>query len=207
MCAQWILEKQRFVVLSSQPCSLSRYFNVNGCSGYRHARCLGHAFVKEMVCQFGRWDSNGSILWYHPTCEGTFVTLHREPTLRYHVEDLYDPMNELVGYDDEFGIFAILENSLALDEETLEDGKCDEVWKMNFDGAQFRSRAGVGIVFTPPEGEVRSFSYRLKFDCTNNIAEYEALFLGLELALDMEIKCLQVICDSNLIVLQVKRQF
>jgi hypothetical protein len=66
------------------------------------------------------------------------VTLHREPMLRYHVEDRNDPMNELVCNDDEFRIvcnddefrnFAILANSLALEEESVQSevmvfGRC-----------------------------------------------------------------------------------
>lgn len=34
-----------------------------------------------------------------------------------------------------------------------------------------------------PEGEVVSFSFKLVFDCTNNVAEYSALLIGLELAI------------------------
>jgi ribonuclease HI len=49
------------------------------------------------------------------------------------------------------------------------------------------------------------FSYRLEFDCTNNIVEYEALLLGLELAREMGIKVLKVIGDSDLVVLQVRK--
>jgi len=65
-----------------------------------------------------------------PTCEGTFVTLHREPALKYHVEDPKDPMNKLACYDDELGNFAILANSLApyeeivKSEETMVFGRC-----------------------------------------------------------------------------------
>jgi ribonuclease HI len=51
------------------------------------------------------------------------------------------------------------------------------------------------------------FSYRLEFDCTNNIVEYEALTIGLDLALDRKIKCLKVIGDFDLIVSQIKKKF
>ena len=37
--------------------------------------------------------------------------------------------------------------------------------------------------------------------------EYEALLLGLELAREMKINCLNVIGDSDLVVSQVKNQF
>jgi ribonuclease HI len=56
-------------------------------------------------------------------------------------------------------------------------------------------------------GDTTSFAYRLEFDFTNNVAEYEALFLGLELARDMGIKVLEVVGDSDLVVMQVKDKF
>jgi len=56
---------------------------------------------------------------------------------------------------------------------------------MHFDGAQSKTRVGAEIVLTSPRGSVKTFSYRLEFDCTNNIVEYDALSLGLELDWDM----------------------
>ena len=44
---------------------------------------------------------------------------------------------------------------------------------------------------------------RLEFDCTNNIAEYEALIQGLYKEIDLENKYLQVLGDSEIIVKQV----
>ena len=78
---------------------------------------------------------------------------------------------------------------------------------MCFDGAKSRHGAGAGIVLISPGGEEIIYSFRLEFDCTNNVAEYEALLLRLELAGDMKIKCLSVIRDSDLVVSQVRNQF
>jgi ribonuclease HI len=58
----------------------------------------------------------------------------------------------------------------------------NKAWKMNFDGAHSRSGKGVGIFFKSPTGKTYNFSFRLEFDATNNVAEYEALLLGLEIA-------------------------
>ena len=60
---------------------------------------------------------------------------------------------------------------------------------------------------TSPKGQVFSFSFRLEFEATNNVAEYEALLLGLEIDKDMGIKMLNIRGDSNLITLQVKNHF
>lgn len=56
-----------------------------------------------------------------------------------------------------------------------------ERWKANL--PEYSEKTGVGIVFMSPEGEVVSFSFKLVFDCTNNVAEYSALLIGLELAI------------------------
>jgi hypothetical protein len=96
----------------------------------------------------------------------------------------------------------ILENSLFIDEEKREGS-----WGLDFDGAHSSTGSGVGIVLRSPDNETTLFSYRLEFNCTNNIAEYEALILGINLAIDMNIKDLHVKGDSDLIVSQVNKKF
>ena len=83
----------------------------------------------------------------------------------------------------------------------------NQVWKMHFDGAKSRHGVGAGIVLISPSGEEKCFSFRLEFEATNNVAEYEALLLGLEIAWDQKIKCVSVIGDSYLIVSHMKNQF
>ena len=91
--------------------------------------------------------------------------------------------------------------------EKFKDEKVDEIWKMNFNGAHSRYGKGVGVSITSPRGQVFSFSFRLEFEVTDNVAEYEALLLGLEIAKDMGIKMLNIRGDSDLIILQVKNHF
>ena len=45
--------------------------------------------------------------------------------------------------------------------------------------------------------------YKLTFECTNNVAEYEALLLGLHALKDMGAKRIKVIGDSELVINQV----
>jgi ribonuclease HI len=54
----------------------------------------------------------------------------------------------------------------------------NKAWKMNFDGARSRSGKGAGIVLVSPTEKSHNFAFRLEFDATNNVAEYEALLLG-----------------------------
>jgi ribonuclease HI len=78
---------------------------------------------------------------------------------------------------------------------------------MHFDGARFRTSTGVGIIFTSPRGDTTSFSYILEFETTNNVVEYEVIFLGLELARDMGIQVSKIMRDFDLVAMQVKDEF
>ena len=59
-------------------------------------------------------------------------------------------------------------------------------WKMYFDGAAHRGGAGAGVVFITSQEQIIPFSFTLKQCCSNNVAEYQALILGLEMAVDMK---------------------
>ncbi|XP_031124370.1 uncharacterized protein LOC116027084 [Ipomoea triloba] len=76
-------------------------------------------------------------------------------------------------------------------------------WKMYFDGAAHRGGAGAGVVFITPEGEVLPYSFTLTEPCSNNVAEYQALILGLEIAVDMKQLRINIYEDSKLVVKQV----
>ncbi len=52
-------------------------------------------------------------------------------------------------------------------------------WKLYFDGAYSKERSGVGTVLISLEGTILPISHQLEFEATNNVAEYEALTLGL----------------------------
>jgi ribonuclease HI len=75
---------------------------------------------------------------------------------------------------------------------------------MLFDGASSSIGAGVRVVFKSPSQETISLSYKMEFEVTNNVAEYEALVLGLRAAKKMGIKEMVVFGDAELIVQQVK---
>jgi ribonuclease HI len=71
---------------------------------------------------------------------------------------------------------------------------------MFFDGASSREGAGAEVFFVSPSQETISLSYKLEFETTNNVAEYEALVLGLRAAKGMGIQEVVVFGDVELIV-------
>ena len=50
-------------------------------------------------------------------------------------------------------------------------------------------------------------AYRLNFRCTNNMAEYEALLLGLKLVKSLQAIKFSILGDSDLVIQQVKGNF
>ncbi|XP_006601562.1 uncharacterized protein [Glycine max] len=48
---------------------------------------------------------------------------------------------------------------------------------------------------------------RLSFNCTNNIAEYEAFALGIQAAIDFKVKLLKVYGDSALVIHQLRGEW
>ena len=51
--------------------------------------------------------------------------------------------------------------------------------------------------------EEHTFAYKLRFPCSNNEVEYEALLIGLKAAKRLGIKKLKVFMDSELVIKQV----
>ncbi|KAL0387479.1 UNVERIFIED_CONTAM: hypothetical protein Sradi_2629700 [Sesamum radiatum] len=76
-------------------------------------------------------------------------------------------------------------------------------WKMYFDGASHKKGAGTGVVFVTSEGEVLPYSFTLTQNCSNNVAEYEALILGLEITVDAKQLPPKIYGHSQLVVNQL----
>ena len=79
-------------------------------------------------------------------------------------------------------------------------------WALYVDGACRGNPgpAGAGAVLYGPKGDLRAEESRYLGEATNNVAEYQALLLGLELALKHEVNNLSIVSDSELMVRQLK---
>ncbi|GKV46475.1 hypothetical protein SLEP1_g53456 [Rubroshorea leprosula] len=76
-------------------------------------------------------------------------------------------------------------------------------WTLYVDGASSSKGSGAGALLIGPEGYRSEHALKFNFDATNNMAEYEALLLGLQLALELKISAIQVYSDSQLVVNQI----
>jgi ribonuclease HI len=80
-----------------------------------------------------------------------------------------------------------------------------ELWTMYFDGSLMKAGAGTGLLFISPLGVHMRYIIRLHFPASNNIAEYEALVTGLQIAIELGVRHLDVQGDSQLIIDQVMK--
>jgi ribonuclease HI len=149
-----------------------------------------------------------------PVFGGEHMRLYREAQLAYIISDEKNPTNHpiyVVDTDLGSSILHLTDSPQPpLEIKNQSSTKCEitgqgvQLWKMYFDGAYSKDGVGAGIVFISPSKEVITLSFKLEFEVTNNIAEYEALILGLRAARDMKIEGLTVFGDVELIVQQVK---
>jgi len=70
-----------------------------------------------------------------------------------------------------------------------------EYWTMYFDGSLMKKGVGAELVFISPLGVRMRYMVRVHFP-SNNVAKYEALINGLRIAIELDIRRLDVCGDS-----------
>lgn len=87
--------------------------------------------------------------------------------------------------------------------------KNSEMWSLYCDGASRGNPgpAGAGYVLYDPQKVKRAAEGRFLGTATNNVAEYQALLLGLTKALELGVKNLKIYSDSELLVRQLTGQY
>lgn len=78
---------------------------------------------------------------------------------------------------------------------------------MRFDGSKRLDGAGAIVILISPEGKILEYAAHLDFNATNNMAEYEALLLGLRLAKGMRVRRLLIQGDSQLVINQMDKSY
>src|SRR3954465_1491494 len=124
--------------------------------------------------------------------KGQFITDFMTENPAFGTEKLYDDIPDEAA-------------DVHLVQTTLED----QVWQMFFDGASRVNSsgdlaAGVGIVLVSSLHHVIPRAFTLTKPCSNNVAEYNALLIGMKIAHGLGIKNLEAYGDSRLIVWQVQ---
>ncbi|XP_012480821.2 uncharacterized protein LOC105795698 [Gossypium raimondii] len=82
-----------------------------------------------------------------------------------------------------------------------------DAWKLNFDGASNAVGNRIEAVLVSPNGDYYPSTSKLDFDCTNNMAKYEARIMGIRAAIERKIKVLELYGDSTLVIYQLKGEW
>ncbi|TYK30008.1 uncharacterized protein E5676_scaffold587G00090 [Cucumis melo var. makuwa] len=69
------------------------------------------------------------------------------------------------------------------------------------------SGVGAGIVLTSPEKHMLPYSFALAELCSNNVAKYQALIIGLQMTLEIGVSFIEIYGDSNLIINLLSLQY
>jgi ribonuclease HI len=176
----------------------------------------------------GYFAMDWSHLWLPENGNPNKIRVNCEPYLKFTVTDLNDPNEpytppadspEVQGMDTYFGNFTAEVSPIKDPQQQFEikaftqptasiqksyEPDKNRIWSLYFDGSKSKEGVGAGYIIIDPAGNKTLLACRLEFECTNNIAEYEALLKGLRKALDMHIQNLIVFGDSEIVVRQVR---
>ncbi|XP_043694145.1 uncharacterized protein LOC122644831 [Telopea speciosissima] len=85
----------------------------------------------------------------------------------------------------------------------MEEDQTEEC-QLYFDGAANQKGFGAGVLLVTLEDLYLPMAFCLEFSCTNNIAEYEACAIGLEMALSVGVEKIKVFGDSSVVICQIQ---
>ncbi|XP_017976461.1 PREDICTED: uncharacterized protein LOC108661977 [Theobroma cacao] len=117
--------------------------------------------------------------------------------LAERVEEDYEPME--FEFPDE--------DLMSVCQTNEEESNEKENWKMFFDGASNALMHGIEAVLVSPEGDHYPVIAKLNFYYINNVAEYEACFIGLQATIERKIHVLEVYGDSALVIYQLRGEW
>jgi ribonuclease HI len=116
---------------------------------------------------------------------------------------------DLAGVRQRFGLAPEELQELFRDAAELYRNRLEGFWRLYCDGASRGNPgpAAAGMVLLDPQGGQQVQKGRYLGETTNNVAEYQALLLGLEEARQRGVKKLQVFADSELMVKQLTGRY
>ncbi|XP_077228544.1 uncharacterized protein LOC143861508 [Tasmannia lanceolata] len=80
----------------------------------------------------------------------------------------------------------------------------EPLWEVYVDGSSNKTGCGADLILTGPENFVLDYALRFGLRASNNETEYEALIVGMNLAVQTHAERLKAYCDSQLVANQTK---
>ncbi|RDY07404.1 rnhA, partial [Mucuna pruriens] len=142
-------------------------------------------------------------------CALVWTTKRLRPYMLSHTTWLVaknDPVNPPLQDELHDGKWLYL-NTTSFMVTTTNKPQYDDEWTIWFDGASNIVGNKVRVVLISPRDLCFPFAAKLGFDCTNNMAEYEACTMGLLMALEYQVKRLRVFGDSALVIYQLRGEW
>jgi ribonuclease HI len=151
-----------------------------------------------------------------------YMVSSQEKPHKYPLYYVHSDLDSFILYNDgdmesqiaqlEDDVYNLEESKVTPEEDKTMTIQTDEpvepLWSLDFDGAVSKEGSGARVwVFNSKERYSESHSYKLNFQCTNNIAEYEALILGLKLLKNLGAKRIAIRGDFELIIKQIKGEY
>ena len=116
---------------------------------------------------------------------------------------------DLLGVRERFDLTPEALQELFRDAADLYRVREEGFWRLNCDGASRGNPgpAGAGMVLFDPQGRLQANKGRYLGETTNNVAEYQALLLGLKEARKLSVQKLRIFADSELMVKQLNGRY
>lgn len=92
-------------------------------------------------------------------------------------------------------------------DRTLEEVSISPSRILHVDGASNAQGCGANLIFASPDGVITKYALRFGSHTTNNVAEYEALIAGLNIAKEIGVTHIKILSDSQLVVVQVQKKY
>jgi ribonuclease HI len=209
----WMNKRQAVVALSTIEVEYMAATHASKEVVWLQILCSGIGLVQQVVrieC-----DSQSAIFLaknpsYHSKTKHIDVQYHwngknimvlREGRISPCIESV--PQSSVNYIEEDVGVYSIFVEEDNIPLEGIDSD--DELWRMHFDGSHSNEGNRAGIILVSPAGKNHNLSYRLEFACSNNVAEFEDLLLGIENALNLGCGHLSVFKNSELVVNLIRK--
>lgn len=144
---------------------------------------------------------------YRETLMKYMVSSDEKPQ-NFPIHSMHSDMDSFILYNAEHDNKEITAKDLKYITADTKNIFHESLWHLDFDGSVNRLGVCAGVwIHNMENNHVEGHAFILNFKCTNNMAEYEALILGLQLVRKLGGKRVSIMGDSELIIKQINGEY
>jgi len=130
-----------------------------------------------------------------------YMVSSEEKPQNFPIYSMHSDMESFILYNVENDNKEIIAKNLKYKTTDSENIFHESLWHLDFDELVNRLGVGAGVwIHNMENNHAEGHAFRLKLKCTNNMVEYEALILGLQLVRKLGAKRVSIMGDSELIL-------